>query len=185
MVICIHNPGDSWTKTYATILYTPSHLSCLWMSPFRIHGTLPKWRQLLDAHSCSLSLSQDRIAFKIQVLFNYFPSKSKTQSKSESIGIIFTSRALLIVLKRVYDGQINCGGVNTSSDGTYKLHHDGWVLIPKGSKGKSYDTKSAQYTQRFYPYIYAFVRSENSLAYQHLFEVFSIYSENNWKVLGF
>ena len=80
-----------------------------------------------------------------------------------SYPIVFSSKSLLRNMVNVYRGQKEAG-INVTMDGTYKLHQDGFTLIDFGSYGVHRDGDT--YTQRFYPFLYVFSRSENTCVYE-------------------
>ncbi|ETP31438.1 hypothetical protein F442_19699, partial [Phytophthora nicotianae P10297] len=81
------------------------------------------------------------------------------------VGMVVTSRALFQNIRRAVRDQD--GTVVLSTDGTYRIHFGGWTLVDCG--GISIETTGPSYVQRFRPWLYMFVRTDSTQAYERMF----------------
>ncbi|ETP24493.1 hypothetical protein F441_02512, partial [Phytophthora nicotianae CJ01A1] len=95
--------------------------------------------------------------------------QEKLSDDEVSLGVLFTSRRLFRNLLFARKGHRH-HGIVVSVDGTYRLHHGGWTLVPFGTVGVIYDSRHG-YSHRFFPIAYLFVRSETTKSYDELFKV--------------
>eukprot|EP00644_Phytophthora_capsici_P013284 jgi/Phyca11/101126/e_gw1.5.410.1 len=89
--------------------------------------------------------------------------QEKLSDDEVSLGILFTNRRLFRNLLFAREGHRH-HGIVVSVDGTYRLHHGGWTLVPFGTVGVIYDSRHG-YSHRFFPIAYLFVRSETTKSY--------------------
>ncbi|GMF31522.1 unnamed protein product [Phytophthora lilii] len=86
-------------------------------------------------------------------------------TKIPTLGLIFTSRALFGNVKKAVEAQGT--SLTMSTDGTYRIHCLGWTLVDAG--GISVEWETTEHVHRFRPWLYMFVRTECSLAYERMF----------------
>ncbi|GMF11859.1 unnamed protein product [Phytophthora lilii] len=82
-----------------------------------------------------------------------------------TLGLIFTSRALFGNVKKAVEAQGT--SLAMSTDGTYRIHCLGWTLVDAG--GIAVEWETTEHVHRFRPWLYMFVRTECSLAYERMF----------------
>ncbi|GMF33043.1 unnamed protein product [Phytophthora lilii] len=82
-----------------------------------------------------------------------------------TLGLIFTSQALFGNVKKAVEAQGT--SLAMSTDGTYRIHCLGWTLVDAG--GISVEWETTEHVHRFRPWLYMFVRTECSLAYERMF----------------
>ncbi|KAI9985577.1 hypothetical protein PInf_004958 [Phytophthora infestans] len=85
----------------------------------------------------------------------------------ESFGLVMTTRRVFRNVLYAVEGQ-DQDGVFASTDGTYKLHYGGWVLVAFGTY-QSHFTAEKKYSKSFVPWAYMFVRTEHQFAFTTLF----------------
>ncbi|GMF49488.1 unnamed protein product [Phytophthora fragariaefolia] len=109
-------------------------------------------------------------------------------TKDESLGVVISFRRLFRNVPAAIRGQHDTG-VLAVIDGTYKIHAGGWTLIDLGTC--CVGNGNSGYNHTFVPWVYFFVRSETSVAYQKLFECVKIRTREffglittNWISLG-
>jgi len=83
------------------------------------------------------------------------------------MGLIFSSKCVLERLRVVIESGVK---ICIQADGTYKLHHGGWVLCDLGVHVCRWDSSERKYVHTFYPLLYMFCRTECREAYLALFE---------------
>lgn len=89
-----------------------------------------------------------------------------------SMGVIVTSRALFLNVGVAVHGQAD--RLMLLTDGTYRIHFGGWTLVYCGVV--SVERSGTDYVQRFCPWIYMFVRTESTFAYERMFKALMQYA---------
>ncbi|KAI9984979.1 hypothetical protein PInf_004283 [Phytophthora infestans] len=95
---------------------------------------------------------------------HFYDEEGKTY---ESFGLVMTTRRVFRNVLYAVEGQ-DQDGVFASTDGTYKLHYGGWVLVAFGTY-QSHFTAEKKYSKSFVPWAYMFVRTEHQFAFTTLF----------------
>ncbi|KAJ1623114.1 hypothetical protein T492DRAFT_884100, partial [Pavlovales sp. CCMP2436] len=78
-----------------------------------------------------------------------FQNEDGTSEEKTTMGLIFSSKC---------------------ADGTYKLHHGGWVLCDLGVHICRWDSSQRKHVHTFYPLLYMFCRTECYAAYLYFFK---------------
>lgn len=101
------------------------------------------------------------------IVLDTFAFEGQVEGDGTSFGVVVTSRiAFRNVLTSVRD---QTGALVCATDGTYKLHFDGWTLVDCGSTALSWSR--GKYVHRLIPWAYMFVRTESTAAYTRMFQV--------------
>eukprot|EP00644_Phytophthora_capsici_P006093 jgi/Phyca11/129927/e_gw1.89.18.1 len=85
---------------------------------------------------------------------------------STCFGLVVTSRYMFRNVLYAYNGQERDGIIGVT-DGTYRIHFGGWMLVDFGTYVAHYNRD--QYSKTFIPWVYMFVRTEHQAAYQTMF----------------
>ncbi|KAE8957390.1 hypothetical protein PF011_g31162 [Phytophthora fragariae] len=131
--------------------------------------TLQNWaarKMCQDAETFRTGDESNMADMNAMIILDEFEHTSTDGGKEiESMGIIVTTRALFSNVRQAVQDQ----GPDfvMSTDGTYRLHFGGWTLVDCG--GILVETSSSGFVQRFRPWLYMFVRTECTYAYQTMF----------------
>lgn len=90
-----------------------------------------------------------------------------------SMGMIVTTRALFTNVRQAVRDQGS--ELVMSTDGTYSIHFGGWTLVDCG--GISVEIADSGFVQRFRPWLYMFVRTESTFAYEQFFRALVKYAK--------
>ncbi|KAE8966064.1 hypothetical protein PR002_g28483 [Phytophthora rubi] len=131
--------------------------------------TLQNWaarKMCQDAETFRTADESNMADMNAMIILDEFEHTSTDGGKEiESMGIIVTTRALFSNVRQAVQDQ--GPDLVMSTDGTYRLHFGGWTLVDCG--GISVETSSSGFVQRFRPWLYMFVRTECTYAYQRMF----------------
>ncbi|ETI33435.1 hypothetical protein F443_19892 [Phytophthora nicotianae P1569] len=100
-----------------------------------------------------------------RIILDSFVIGGGSEGDPTSFGIIVSSRRVfrnVLASVRGQPGELSC-----ATDGTYKLHFAGWVIVDCGSEHVAWSRGS--FAHKFVPWAYMFVRSESKEAYTRLF----------------
>ncbi|GMF42823.1 unnamed protein product [Phytophthora fragariaefolia] len=144
--------------------------------------TLRNWTctKLCQTHAEFVGVDPDNVADTndLIVLDEFEHLVTVNLAAVASLGIIFTSRALFRNVQHA--GRDQGDNLVLSTDGTYRIHFGGWTLVDCG--GISVERSGAGYVQRFRPWLYMFVRTECTPAYEHMFNALVKYASTSWGV---
>jgi len=85
-----------------------------------------------------------------------------TKEKKLALGLVMSSRRMLLVLMAI----LKAGGrIALQSDGTYRLHQDGWTTVDAGTHDINFDEAKRRFVHSFYALMYVFCRTECMFTY--------------------
>jgi len=96
-----------------------------------------------------------------------FQNDDGTSEEKTTMGLIFSSKRVLERLRVFIESGVP---ICIQADGTYKLHHGGWVLCDLGVHICRWDSSQRKYVHTFYPLLYMFCRTECYAAYLYFFK---------------
>jgi hypothetical protein len=102
---------------------------------------------------------------KMIVLDEFEHTFSDGSRELASMGMIVTARAIFSNVRCAVEDQGS--ELVVSTDGIYRIHFRGWVLVDCG--GVSIEATESGFVQRFSPWLYMFVRTESTFAYERMF----------------
>ncbi|KAK1929693.1 hypothetical protein P3T76_014910 [Phytophthora citrophthora] len=112
------------------------------------------------------------------VLDDFEHTFSDGDRQVSSIGMIITTRDLLSNVRRAVCDQGT--DLVLSTDGKYRIHFGGWTLVDCGDK--SVEMTNSGFVQRFRPWLYMFVRTKSTFAYEKVFRALIKYTKEFFDV---
>ncbi|GMF48957.1 unnamed protein product [Phytophthora fragariaefolia] len=109
---------------------------------------------------------QQTFAFKNDLIVLY-TFCCPVENEKPTLGIVVTSRRVFRNAVLAIEGQPD--GIVGVTDGTYRLHRGGWVVVDFGTCCTRHTRNT--YAQCFIPFAYLFVRTENIACYKMFFHV--------------